>query len=371
MAYESQHVTHSQNKSLTAEQLGPISRAPVSVSPSSSFGGSSHLHQSASDCKPHSETGDFQSSPVQSPQRPSVLDGYCKPSDPPLLDERSLLGCFVRAIPAEASARIKISTTLPNRLGKMLAPLHWHDYKKQYGRLDEFVASHRELFIIEGDFIHLREGAHATISATTAEAKVAAAAAAAASPFGSARMPTIAVTPVAQSQVHRLRKGIFINSKDVKGSSLDPSPMVQIVSNSSNQYAHLHAEMLKQSQSSASRTPVVNGNIGQNLDVNHRTTGNLPLNSKEDIHKADAITTDSRLDGLAINSNAASMGNFDKAVSNGYKNSGASNGRIGMPFGRQGRFSGSASYIKQEFVNRPQTQESRITRIDPSTTPVR
>lgn len=34
---------------------------------------------------------------------------------------------------------------LPNRLGKMLAPLHWHDYKKNYGRLDDFVASHPEV----------------------------------------------------------------------------------------------------------------------------------------------------------------------------------------------------------------------------------
>lgn len=27
----------------------------------------------------------------------------------------------------------------------MLAPLHWHDYKKQYGKLDDFVASHPEV----------------------------------------------------------------------------------------------------------------------------------------------------------------------------------------------------------------------------------
>jgi hypothetical protein len=36
---------------------------------------------------------------------------------------------------------------LPNRLGKMLAPLQWHDYKKQYGKLDDFVASHPEVHI--------------------------------------------------------------------------------------------------------------------------------------------------------------------------------------------------------------------------------
>jgi len=34
---------------------------------------------------------------------------------------------------------------LPNRLGKMLAPLHWHDYKRKYGKLDDFVGSHPEV----------------------------------------------------------------------------------------------------------------------------------------------------------------------------------------------------------------------------------
>lgn len=36
---------------------------------------------------------------------------------------------------------------LPNRLGKMLAPLHWHDYKKKYGKLDDFVAGHPEVHL--------------------------------------------------------------------------------------------------------------------------------------------------------------------------------------------------------------------------------
>ena len=36
---------------------------------------------------------------------------------------------------------------LPNRLGKMLAPLHWQSYRKQYGRLDEFVSSHKEVIL--------------------------------------------------------------------------------------------------------------------------------------------------------------------------------------------------------------------------------
>ncbi|PPR94104.1 hypothetical protein GOBAR_AA26560 [Gossypium barbadense] len=63
-----------------------------------------------------------------------------KTSETALLDERSLLARIVRTIPT--GGRIRISSTLPNRLGKMLSPLHWHDYKKKYGKLDDFVASH-------------------------------------------------------------------------------------------------------------------------------------------------------------------------------------------------------------------------------------
>lgn len=151
----------------------------------------------------------------------SMAEGNGKAAMPILLDEKSLLACLVRAIPSEASARIKISTTLPNRLGKMLAPLHWHDYKKQYGRLDDFISSHPKLFVIDGDFVHLREGAHAIISATTAVAKVAAAAAAPSS-LGTNWPPTVAITPVAQSQLQRTRKNtapVFMAAKEVPGST--------------------------------------------------------------------------------------------------------------------------------------------------------
>ncbi|CAK8567667.1 unnamed protein product [Lathyrus sativus] len=127
-----------------------------------------------------------------------------------LLDERSLLACIVRTIPA--AGRIRISSTLPNRLGKMLAPLHWHDYKRKYGKLEDFVTSHPELFLIEGDLIQLREGAHKMIAATAAVAKVAAAAAAS-SPYSS-YMPTVAVTPMAQP--HRLKKSPSTDSKMIK-----------------------------------------------------------------------------------------------------------------------------------------------------------
>ncbi|XP_042048837.1 RNA polymerase II degradation factor 1-like isoform X3 [Salvia splendens] len=118
-----------------------------------------------------------------------------------LLDERVLLASIVRTI--GSGGRIRISSTLPNRLGKMLAPLHWYDYKRKYGKLDDFIAGHPELFLIEGDYIQLREGAQETIAASAAVARVAAAAAAA--PLSnSSLLPSVAVTPMAQS--HRLKK---------------------------------------------------------------------------------------------------------------------------------------------------------------------
>ncbi|XP_010482761.1 PREDICTED: uncharacterized protein LOC104761381 [Camelina sativa] len=115
-------------------------------------------------------------------------------SESTLLDERSLLTCILRTIPA--GGRIRISSTLPNRLGKMLAPLHWHDYRKKYGKLDDFVASHLELFVIEDDYIQVREGAQKIVAASAAAAKVAAAAAAS----SSSNSMYVAMTPMAQSQ---------------------------------------------------------------------------------------------------------------------------------------------------------------------------
>ncbi|KAK9291300.1 hypothetical protein L1049_019245 [Liquidambar formosana] len=94
----------------------------------------------------------------------------------------------------------------------MLAPLYWHDYKKKYGKLDDFVAGHPELFVIEGDYIQLREGAQEMIAATAAVAKVAAAAAAS-SPYSSL-LPSVAVTPMAQT--YRPKKVPSIDSKHVK-----------------------------------------------------------------------------------------------------------------------------------------------------------
>ncbi|XP_057522553.1 uncharacterized protein LOC130802550 isoform X2 [Amaranthus tricolor] len=134
-------------------------------------------------------------------------------SESALLDERALLACIVRTIPA--GGKIRISSTLPNRLGKMLAPLHWHDYKRKYGKLDEFVNSHPELFLIEGDYIQLREGAQGIIAATAAMAKVAAAAAAS-SPYSSF-FPPVAVTPMAHAG--RVKKLSTVEHRPMRNSA--------------------------------------------------------------------------------------------------------------------------------------------------------
>ncbi|KAH0456587.1 hypothetical protein IEQ34_014494 [Dendrobium chrysotoxum] len=161
--------------------------------------------------------------------------------EPALLDERALLACIVRAIPAGSDGRIRISTTLPNRLGKMLAPLHWHDYKKHYGKLDDFVGRHPEvgicfqLFVIEEDYIHLCEGAQEIISATAAVAKVAAAAASSA-PYSSL-LPSVAVTPISQSS--RNKKSLSVDSKPVNSASFLKDVAVNNTGNLSNKYSQV------------------------------------------------------------------------------------------------------------------------------------
>eukprot|EP01018_Ginkgo_biloba_P007136 Gb_40367 [translate_table: standard] len=299
VAIKTQQLAHQSD----INRLLPVSRVSVSVS-SSQSGSSRHIKGGVINGKTIPDTHSLQTLSLQSSMPSTTQDGCCKASEPSLLDERSLLACLVRAIPAEASARIRISTTLPNRLGKMLAPLHWHDYKKCYGRLDEFVACHPELFIIEGEFVHLREGAHAMISATTAVAKVAAAAAAAAaaSPVGSAWSPTVAVTPVAQ--VHRSRKGFVINQEDNKNTSI-VSAMGQIVFSNGVQFKHAQRD-------------------------------------------SDGFSLDSRTDGSTVYLNAANVAH-GKEVANGFQSTGTNIGRNEMHFGnrQQGRVVGSGSYVKQ------------------------
>lgn len=95
-----------------------------------------------------------------------------------------------------------------------------------------------QLFVIEGDFIQLREGAKEMIAATAAVAKVAAAAAAS-SPYASF-LPSVAVTPMAQP--YRLKKIPSIDSKHVKADKTFPKEYSAVTpSNATNNSLQLSA----------------------------------------------------------------------------------------------------------------------------------
>ncbi|CAI9266189.1 unnamed protein product [Lactuca saligna] len=122
-----------------------------------------------------------------------------------LFDEETLLACVVRTIPPAPGGRIQISSTLLSRLTKMLAPLRWSDYENRHGKLVAFLGSHPELFVIEGDYIQVREGAQEIIAAMVAHAKVRAAAVAdSATSSNLSLLSSVAVTPMART---RLKKG--------------------------------------------------------------------------------------------------------------------------------------------------------------------
>ncbi|XP_008234670.1 PREDICTED: uncharacterized protein LOC103333581 isoform X8 [Prunus mume] len=240
-----------------------------------------------------------------------------KTSETALLDERSLLACMVRTIPA--GGRIRISSTLPNRLGKMLAPLHWHDYKRKYGKLDDFVASHRELFVIEGDYIQLREGAQEMIAATAAAAKVAAAALAS-SPYSSS-LPSVAVTPVAQT--HRSRKI----------SSLDSQNVVISTANTTDN----HLQSVKQNHQLNGVSFGVAGGLS-NVKILSKSKESWELNGPE--------TKSSQSSVLLNGGNGAIL---DRSSASSTQSSGLTNGRLGSNLvGKQhGRMSNAAAFTSR------------------------
>ncbi|KAF5765722.1 hypothetical protein HanPI659440_Chr15g0605871 [Helianthus annuus] len=123
-----------------------------------------------------------------------------------LFDEETLLACVVRTIPPGSGGRIQISSTLLSRLTKMLAPLRWSDYENKHGKLDAFLRGHPELFVIEGDYIQVQEGAQEIIAGMVARAKIRAATVAASHP---SLLSSVAVTPMAQT---RLKQGPSVNS---------------------------------------------------------------------------------------------------------------------------------------------------------------
>ncbi|GAB2228539.1 hypothetical protein Droror1_Dr00022659 [Drosera rotundifolia] len=200
--------TDAETQSLTKEQASFVPRSSPSAA-------SVHVHLSES--SESNASNAVETDLFTTPEQSNSLSAEKASADAGLLGERELLTWIIRTIPA--GGKIRISSTLPNRLCKMLAPLHWHDYKRKYGKLDEFVAGHPELFVIEGDYIQLREGAQEIIAATTAVAKVAAAAAAS-SPYSSS-FSAVAVTPMAQA--NRLKKVASVEARVMPTSSFGPS----------------------------------------------------------------------------------------------------------------------------------------------------
>ncbi|KAH9602201.1 hypothetical protein KSS87_005597 [Heliosperma pusillum] len=219
-AHENEVGSIAVNKPVSQDVITEQPRSTASPSPLVSSVEPVHVNEASLNCA---------SDAVLSTEQTNSLSSGTVPESA-LLDERALLASIVRTIPP--GGKIRISSTLPNRLGKMLAPLRWHDYKKIYGKLDDFVASHPELFVIEGDYIQLREGAQGIIAATAAFAKVKAAAAAASSPYLSL-FPPVAVTPMAD--FGRVKKMPSTESKPVRNvmSSSHPSTMQTQYSNGS------------------------------------------------------------------------------------------------------------------------------------------
>ncbi|XP_010940952.1 uncharacterized protein [Elaeis guineensis] len=308
-------VYQSQDPVLTSGQQWSASSVVESVAPNNSL--SSNIAVECNENKMNFPEAPVSAVRTSNPMIPT------KPVEPILLDERSLLACIVRAIPAGSDGRIRISTTLPNRLAKMLAPLHWHDYKKHYGKLDDFVAQHPELFVIEGDFIHLREGAQEIISATTAVAKVAAAAASSV-PYSSS-MPSVAVTPVAQS--NRQKKALSVDLRPANNMSFMDGA---VLTNSGDSYdKHSQISKVHDQQSNG-----VSFNIIQGLS-------DVKISSKsKNLQELNGLSSEIGPGHSSIHIVVGNGTNIDRTGLSSPQSKGLSNGRHGFGGKQHGRPSG-------------------------------
>ncbi|XP_064946346.1 uncharacterized protein LOC103970782 isoform X2 [Musa acuminata AAA Group] len=256
--------------------------------------------------------------------------------EPNLLDERSLLACIVRAVPAGSDGRIRISTTLPNRLGKMLAPLHWHHYKKYHGRLDDFISHYPELFVIEGDFIHLREGAQQIISATAAVAKVAAASASSA-PYTSL-LHSVAVTPVAQ--ISRQKMAQSIESKVANTMPSAVGAAVTDIGDSSNNCSQILTTQNQQPNG-------IRVNIIQGLS-------DVTISSKlKNVQEANGFPSEFQTGHSSFNFSVGSTANLDKTGLSSSQCQGPSNGRHSFGGKQQGRSTGAGLISRRYRVGQP------------------
>ncbi|XP_076952040.1 uncharacterized protein LOC143625639 [Bidens hawaiensis] len=199
-----------------------------------------------------------------------------------LFDEETLLACVVRTIPPGPGGRIQISSTLLTRLTKMLSPLRWSDYENKHGKLDAFLGSHPELFVIEGDYIQVREGAQEIIASMVARAKVrAATVAASAGASHPSKLSSVALTPMAQTRLKRVPSTESQNSN----SALNPIG-VRVLGKNNDQMKHVlangnGANMSRPNLGSQSKV-INNGRSGPNYHGKQqgRSTGSLPGSRK-------------------------------------------------------------------------------------------
>lgn len=160
-----------------------------------------------------------------------------------------------------------------------------------------------QLFVIEGDYIYLKEGAHAKVAAKTAVAK-AAAAAAAAGPLGPARLPAVAVTPVAQGSQGQRGKPIKVPIKDDRERPVFQQDLVN--SDKQRPVSPQRPKTATARQNSGSFIPRTNMGTGMPVsNIGGKTDGQNPVMGGDRGHKNVPSNTSAGLD----NRTASTYGN--------------------------------------------------------------
>lgn len=136
------------------------------------------------------------------------------------------------------------------------------------------------MFVIEGDYIHLCEGAQEIISATAAVAKVAAAAASSA-PYSSL-FPSVAVTPISQS--NRNKKSLSMDSKPFISASFLKDVAVNNSGNLSDKYSQVPKAHAQQQN-------------GTSINVIQGLT-DIALSSRKNSGEQSGLTSNTPLDQL-------------------------------------------------------------------------
>lgn len=179
-----------------------------------------------------------------------------------------------------------------------------------------------QLFVIEGDFIHLREGAQQIISATTAVAKVAAAAASASQ--YSSLLPSVAVTPVAQN--NRQKRVPQIEPRSVNTMSFTNDA---VISNPGDSF-DMH-----------SQTPKMHDQQQNGVNLNSKIVQGLSdmaiSNKLKGLQDPNGFFPEIRPGQSSVHVGTGNGGNLEGTILPSSQNKGPSNGRHGSGGKQQGR----------------------------------